>query len=229
MLGTRPALCRRTGRQADLPDCLLAYHTSSFPVIMTNWTAHTKKRKREPRHRATQSPSHFFIGRQRDPPYVWAYDEDEMRASNMMWLVEEVIDGKELEKVYFEETMDLSRGLGVGRKKRRGNQRRVLDGGIIDMSISDGDEDDDDGALRTYIQSQPNSVPQDSSQLSIGSRSTPSSLANSSLESTLTTPSLYSRRYTPPKMRLAVHTKDKAKVLERRAVFVSHIDNLEAS
>ena len=73
--------------------------------------SHTQNR--EPSSNA--SPSHFFVGRQREPPYAWAYDDDEMRKSNITWLVEEVIDADELERNYLEEIKlsFMSRGIGV--------------------------------------------------------------------------------------------------------------------
>jgi hypothetical protein len=197
---------------------------------MAHLTAQAKKRKREARLVAFQAPSFFFIGRQRDPPYAWAYDDDEMRASYMMWLVEEVIDGRELERVYLEENITLSKGLRMGKKQRGGmNRRQELDGGIIDMTLSDGNEDDADGTLLMRIESQPSPIPRDRPRPSIvKSRSSTSSLESSSLESTLTTPALISRDFPPTKMRLAVRTNDKAKRPERRAVFVSYVTYFEA-
>lgn len=110
-----------------------------------------RKRKRE-RFHPPRAPTYFFIGRQDHPPYAWAYDDDEMRTSNIMWIIEEVIDDKDLEKVYLEEIASAkARGARMSRGEVKGGRKRRkgLAGGIIDLSISDsnGDEDHADSVL----------------------------------------------------------------------------------
>jgi len=113
-------------------------------------TSPAKNIQRERKHGQPHSPrvpTYFFVGRQDLPPYAWAYGDNEMRASNIMWIIQEVIDDKDLEEVYLRE-IDFgskSRGArttrakrGTGRKRRKG-----LSGGIIDLSISETDEEED--------------------------------------------------------------------------------------
>lgn len=85
-------------------------------------------------------PTHFFVGRPHNPPYAWSYD-DEMRASNILWLTEEVVDGKKLDIVYSEEIVSMSVGM-VSRKagKRNARKRKIEDDEIIDLTGSDEDD-----------------------------------------------------------------------------------------
>jgi hypothetical protein len=187
---------------------------------MTHSSQHTTKQKRKQQSHPPRDPSYFFIGRQPHPPYAWAYDDDEMRASNIMWITEEVIDDKDLEKVYFREIASEfkwrrarmpMRETEQGRKRRKG-----LSGGIIDLSISDSGEDGGDTGLvgngrRQSISSHPNP------ERSVQSPST------SSINSSTFTRQPQSSQPTPTKRRLAVSAVNKKRVPELRAVFVSLI------
>jgi hypothetical protein len=91
-------------------------------------------------------PTHFFIGRPKDSPYAWSYDDDTMRASNILWLTEEVVDGKELDKVYLEEIIRISvskvaRRVRERERKGKVKKRRVGDDEIVDLTVSGSDEE----------------------------------------------------------------------------------------
>jgi hypothetical protein len=177
-----------------------------------------RKRKYEQPH-PHRPPTYFFIGRQRHPPYAWAYADDEMRASNIMWIIEEVIDDKDLEKVYLEEIASAKSrgarmtrgGLGVGRKRRKG-----IGCGVIDLSISDAGEDEDHtdlvGSGRT-----PSKFSQSDPGRSVGSAST------SSINSSTFTPEPHSSQYTPTKRPNPIAAVDGKTVPELRGVFVGPI------
>ena len=69
-----------------------------------------------------------------------------MRASNILWLTEEVVDGKELEKVYSDEIVSMS-VKKISRKERERERkeemrkRKIVDHEIVDLTVSDDDED----------------------------------------------------------------------------------------
>jgi len=114
---------------------------------MTSSTENTQRKRKHGRPHSPRVPTYFFVGRQDHPPYAWAYDDDEMRASNIMWIVEEVIDDEDLEEVYLGEIASGSNSGGArttGVKRAEGRKRRKgLSGGIIDLTISDSDEQGD--------------------------------------------------------------------------------------
>jgi len=90
-------------------------------------------------------PTHFFVGRPYDPPYAWSYG-DEMKTSNLLWLTEEAIDEKELEMIYSNEMVSMSvkkisRRPREGERKERMRKRKIVDDEIIDLTVSDDDED----------------------------------------------------------------------------------------
>jgi hypothetical protein len=63
-----------------------------------------------------------------------------------MWIIDDVIDDKNLDRAYFEEIASVkSRGARMTREEvmRGGKRRKRLAGGIIDLSISDSDGDKD--------------------------------------------------------------------------------------
>lgn len=47
-------------------------------------------------------PSHFFVGRLDAPPYAWSYAE-ELTQSNLIWLMEDVIQSDEFDRMYLAE------------------------------------------------------------------------------------------------------------------------------
>jgi len=193
---------------------------SSIPMTKIK-RSHTQNQKTA----SDPSPSHFFVGRQRDPPYAWAYDDDEMRKSNIMWLVEEIIDADELERMYLEEIKlsFMSRVIGVERRdvdRTRVKKRKGNDGGIIDMSVSDDDQVGDvgDGAMIATDGSGSLSIPLPFThpRRSAGKHSTPSSL--SAYSATTATNSMCS---SPVQKKVAYITRDEMRRPEMRAVFVS--------
>jgi hypothetical protein len=120
--------------------CLTTLRRSSIipmsdplPSRMPGSLTRTSRRsaKRFPRRTAPHTiPPHFFIGRSRDPPYAWSYADDDMRPSNLLWLMEDVIDAIVLENLYLDE-------LGNGRDGMRMLKRQRLDDEIIDLTLDD--------------------------------------------------------------------------------------------
>lgn len=174
-----------------------------------------RKRKHE-RFHPPRAPTYFFIGRQCHPPYAWAYDDDEMRTSNIMWIIEEVIDHKDLEKVYLEEIASAkSRGARMTREEVKGGRKRRkgLAGGIIDLSISDSGGDKDHTASVLDVR------PQSKSSLSNPERSVDLP-TNSSTNSSFFTARPRSCQQIPTKRPFPITAVDRKMVPELRGVFV---------
>jgi len=141
-----------------------------------------------------------------------------------MWITEEVIDDKDLEKMYFEEIASVkSRGARMTRDNvNRGRKRRKgLNGGIIDLSISDAGEDEDqmdpvDSGRTT------SKLSQSDPGRSVGSPSV------SSTNSSTFIPQPHSSQHNPTKRRLAISAVEVKSVPELRGVFVSSIHESSA-
>jgi hypothetical protein len=190
-----------------------------FQCPSSSMTTIQRKRKHE-RFQPPRAPNYFFIGRQDHPPYAWAYDDDEMRASNIMWIIEDIIDDKNLDRVYFEEIASakargarMSRGEVMGGRKRR----KGLAGGIIDLSISNSGGDED------YTGSVLDVRPQLKSSLSNPERSVDLPTIFST-NSSISTARPRSRQHMPTKRPFMITAVDGKTVLELRGVFVGCIN-----
>ena len=136
-----------------------------------------------------------------------------------MWIIEEVIDDKDLEEVYFQEiAFAKSRGARVPRREVKGGRkgRKGLAGGIIDLSISDASEDEDhmdlvDSGRRESKFSQSNTG------RSVESPST------TSIKSSTFTSGPDSSQHTPTERRPSISAVEVKRSPELRAVFVSSI------
>jgi len=210
-LGTRPPdALMNSGRQR------LNIRSKSSPMTKTTQTRKHKAQHERPHPR---DPTHFFVGRQRHPPYAWAYDDDEMRASNIMWIIDKVINDADLEKVYLEEiTLAKSRGARVPRREMKGGgkRRKGLGGGIIDLSISDASEDED------HMDLVDSGRRESKFSLSNTGRSVESS-STSSISSSTFTSGPYSSQHTPTKKRTSIAAVEVKRSPELRAVFVSSL------
>jgi hypothetical protein len=136
-----------------------------------------------------------------------------------MWIIEDIIDDKDLDRVYFEEIASesqsrgarMTRGVKGGRKRRKG-----LSGGVIDLSIFDSGEDEDHMDL---VGSGPrqSKFSQSNTGRSVESPST------SSINSSTFIPQPHSSQHTSTNRRLAISAVEVKRVPELRAVFVSSI------
>jgi hypothetical protein len=141
-----------------------------------------------------------------------------------MWIVEEVIDDKDLEEVYFGEIASkfksrearMSRGEVMGGRKRR----KGFSGEIIDLSISDSDEGD--GYTDRVVNGRRQSKSSRSNpQIWVGSPST-------SITSSTFTTGPHPSRHTPTKRPFLISAVEVKRAPELRAVFVSSIHGSSA-
>jgi hypothetical protein len=183
---------------------------------MTGPTKNIQRKRKHERIHLPRAPTYFFIGRPDHPPYAWAYDDDEMRTSNIMWIIDDVIDDKNLDRVYFEEIASAkSRGARMSRGEMMGGRKRRkgLSGGIIDLSISDDDEDED------HTGSVPDVRPQSKLSLLNPERSVDLPTI-SSTNSSISTARPRSCQHTPTKRPFPITAVDGKMVPELRGVFV---------
>ena len=193
----------------------------TFQCPSSSMTTIQRKRKHEQSH-PPRAPTYFFIGRQRHPPYAWAYDDNEMRASNIMWIVDRVIDDEDLEKVYLEEiAFTKSRGAKMPRREVKGGRKRRkgLSGGIIDLSISDSGEDEDHMDVVGNGRRE-SKFSQTNTGRSVESPST------SSINSSTSIPQPTSSQHTPTKRRPSISAVEFKRSPELRGVFVGSITGL---
>jgi hypothetical protein len=142
-----------------------------------------------------------------------------------MWIIDDVIDDKNLDRVYFEEIASAkSRGARMTREEVKGGRKRRkgLSGGIIDLSISDSDGDED------YTGSVLDVRPQLKSSLSNPERSIDLPTI-SSTNSSISTARPRSCQHTPTKRPFPITAVDGNRVQELRGVFVGPINGLLSS
>jgi len=136
-----------------------------------------------------------------------------------MWLIEEVVDGAKLERIYLEET-NLLWSIARNSRKRGGKRRKGLDGGIIDLSISNGEESD--STLIMCLGSESRSKLPASSARSKRSLESLSNFSVGSSSSTMRSTS----DCTPTKNRFEVAKIKEERPPKLRAVFVSCLSTL---
>jgi hypothetical protein len=191
----------------------------TFQCPSSSMTTIQRKRNHQ-LFQAPRPPTYFFIGRRCHPPYAWAYDDDEMRASNIMWIIEDIIDDKNLDRVYFEEIASAkSRGarMSRGEVKGGGKRRKGMSGGIIDLSISNSDGDKD------YTGSVLDVRPQLKSSLLNPERSVDLPTI-ASTNSSISTARPRSCQHTPTKRPFPITAVDGKTVPELRGVFVGPLN-----
>jgi hypothetical protein len=134
-----------------------------------------------------------------------------------MWIIEDIIDDKNLEKAYFEEIASRfkSRGARMTREEVKGGRKRRkgLAGGIVDLSISDS------GGDNKYTVSVLDVRPQLKSSLPNPERCVDLPTI-SSTSSSISTARPRSCQHTPTKRPFPITTVDGKMVPELRGVFV---------